>query len=190
MSNPVMQWQIISKEPDKVANFYRSLFGWSISTTNAIGYREVQAETGGMKGGISYGQTDELGAARQDVERLGERFRRQASGPERQTDRGGGIAQRRATLDELEAALARRHRAVAGRKREQQAGETRHEVHQRARAAGHAADDLPVGLTETRDRIAVGDHDLGRLQHLDEGALCYGFRHDTTDADAGIDGGQ
>lgn len=52
MSHPVTHWQIISKEPDKVAAFYRGLFGWTISATNAIGYREVQAEAGGMKGGI------------------------------------------------------------------------------------------------------------------------------------------
>lgn len=52
MSNPVAQWQIVSKEPDKVASFYRSLFGWTISSNNALGYREVMAEKGGMKGGI------------------------------------------------------------------------------------------------------------------------------------------
>ena len=52
MSNPVVQWQIISKEPDKVAAFYRGLFGWTISANNAIGYREVKGEVGGMPGGI------------------------------------------------------------------------------------------------------------------------------------------
>lgn len=52
MSSPVVQWQIISKEPDKVAAFYRSLFGWTISANNALGYREVKAEPGGMQGGI------------------------------------------------------------------------------------------------------------------------------------------
>ena len=52
MSHPVLQWQIISREPDKVAAFYRKLFGWTISANNALGYREVRAEEGGMKGGI------------------------------------------------------------------------------------------------------------------------------------------
>lgn len=52
MSNPVVYWQMIAKDPDKVAAFYRKLFGWTIAATNSIGYREVQAEEGGMKGGI------------------------------------------------------------------------------------------------------------------------------------------
>lgn len=52
MSNAVVQWQIITKEPDKTADFYRKLFGWTIAANNAFGYREVRAEAGGMKGGI------------------------------------------------------------------------------------------------------------------------------------------
>jgi uncharacterized protein len=52
MSNPVVQWQIVAKDPDAVARFYRKLFGWKISTNNALGYREVAAEEGGVPGGI------------------------------------------------------------------------------------------------------------------------------------------
>ena len=52
MSNPVVQWQIIAKDPESVALFYRKLFGWKISANNALGFREVAAEKGGIPGGI------------------------------------------------------------------------------------------------------------------------------------------
>ena len=50
MIAPVLQWQMLSPEPEKVVEFYRSLFGWRVSTGNALGYREV--ETGGTPGGV------------------------------------------------------------------------------------------------------------------------------------------
>jgi predicted enzyme related to lactoylglutathione lyase len=53
MGSPVMQFQILSRDPDAAAGFYGSLFGWSVSTANGLGYREL--ETGseaGIKGGI------------------------------------------------------------------------------------------------------------------------------------------
>lgn len=52
MSNPVVQWQILAKDPESVALFYRKLFGWTISANNALGYREIAAEQGGIPGGI------------------------------------------------------------------------------------------------------------------------------------------
>lgn len=52
MSNAVVHWQIVAKDPDRVASFYRQLFGWTITNTNALGYREVKAEAGGIAGGI------------------------------------------------------------------------------------------------------------------------------------------
>ena len=42
-----------SEEPEKVSRFYASLFGWTIQTNNALGYRMV--ETGsdrGINGGV------------------------------------------------------------------------------------------------------------------------------------------
>src|SRR3954453_3744974 len=48
MGNPVTQWQIISKDPEKHAAFYASVFGWKISSGNPLGYR--MAETGSEKG--------------------------------------------------------------------------------------------------------------------------------------------
>jgi predicted enzyme related to lactoylglutathione lyase len=53
MGQPVMQWQIVAHEPDKLAKFYTHLFDWEVSTNNALGYRVV--DTGakrGINGGI------------------------------------------------------------------------------------------------------------------------------------------
>jgi predicted enzyme related to lactoylglutathione lyase len=53
MGQPVMQWQILAKEPAKLADFYTRLFAWEINTNNALNYRMV--DTGserGINGGI------------------------------------------------------------------------------------------------------------------------------------------
>ena len=53
MGQPVMRWQILAKEPDKLADFYTKLFDWDINTNNALNYRMV--DTGserGINGGI------------------------------------------------------------------------------------------------------------------------------------------
>ena len=50
MADPVTQWQIVASDPDAVASFYKRLFDWTITTNNALAYREV--DTGGMNGGI------------------------------------------------------------------------------------------------------------------------------------------
>ena len=53
MSNPVMQFQILSKTPDETAQFYSALFGWSVDADNPMGYRRI--DTGspqGIQGGI------------------------------------------------------------------------------------------------------------------------------------------
>ncbi len=48
-----MQFQILSKTPDKTAEFYSTLFGWKIDTSNAMGYRQIDTgSTEGIKGGI------------------------------------------------------------------------------------------------------------------------------------------
>jgi len=51
MADPVVHWQIVAKDPDSEAKFYTALFGWSVSTHNALGYREVRTG-GGIDGGI------------------------------------------------------------------------------------------------------------------------------------------
>lgn len=53
MGNPVVQWQIVAKDPDAVTRFYSALFGWKVNANNALGYRSV--ETGnrrGINGGV------------------------------------------------------------------------------------------------------------------------------------------
>jgi uncharacterized protein len=53
VGQPVMQWQILAKAPDKLADFYTKLFDWDINTNNALNYRMV--DTGserGINGGI------------------------------------------------------------------------------------------------------------------------------------------
>ena len=41
MANPVMQWQILTKQPKKLGEFYSALFGWKVFGDNALGYRQV-----------------------------------------------------------------------------------------------------------------------------------------------------
>jgi predicted enzyme related to lactoylglutathione lyase len=53
VGQPVMQWQILAKEPAKLADFYTKLFAWDVNTNNALNYRMV--DTGserGINGGI------------------------------------------------------------------------------------------------------------------------------------------
>ena len=41
MANPVMHWQILTKQPKKLEEFYSALFGWRVSGDNALSYRQV-----------------------------------------------------------------------------------------------------------------------------------------------------
>jgi predicted enzyme related to lactoylglutathione lyase len=53
MGNPVVHWEFMSKQPEKVADFYAKIFGWKIQHHPEINYRLV--ETGspmGIGGGI------------------------------------------------------------------------------------------------------------------------------------------
>lgn len=53
MGNPVVHWQILSKDPDATAKFYGKLFGWQVDTANSLGYRVVNTQAGrGIDGGI------------------------------------------------------------------------------------------------------------------------------------------
>ena len=85
MGQPVMQWQILARDPDRLTAFYSTLFGWRVSADNAMGYRMV--DTGserGINGGVwPIGQTeghplvqlfvevDDVAAYVAEVERLG-----------------------------------------------------------------------------------------------------------------------
>ena len=37
MANPVTQFQILSRNPDKTAEFYTNLFGWVVIADNPLG---------------------------------------------------------------------------------------------------------------------------------------------------------
>ncbi len=52
MPNPVVRWQLLSPEPEQAAGFYQKLFGWKLSTANALGYRELRS---GSDAGIDSG---------------------------------------------------------------------------------------------------------------------------------------
>jgi predicted enzyme related to lactoylglutathione lyase len=48
-----MRWQIVTKNPTRLADFYRDLFDWEINTNNALNYRMVDSGTDrGITGGI------------------------------------------------------------------------------------------------------------------------------------------
>jgi predicted enzyme related to lactoylglutathione lyase len=53
MGCPVTRWQLVTRNPDRLAAFYGALCGWEIAANNALGYRTV--DTGserGIDGGI------------------------------------------------------------------------------------------------------------------------------------------
>src|SRR5688572_7833198 len=53
MGNPVVQFQMISKNPDETAKFYSALFGWTVNSDNPLGYRHIRTGSGeGIQGGI------------------------------------------------------------------------------------------------------------------------------------------
>jgi uncharacterized protein len=85
-TNPVVHWELMSKQPEKVASFYAKIFGWKIDHRPEMNYRIV--ETGsemGINGGILkperpepwpgntllYIAVDDLSAYREKVEAAG-----------------------------------------------------------------------------------------------------------------------
>jgi predicted enzyme related to lactoylglutathione lyase len=53
MGNPVVHWELMSKDPAKVAAFYEKLFGWKIQHRPELNYRIVDTAAGtGINGGI------------------------------------------------------------------------------------------------------------------------------------------
>jgi predicted enzyme related to lactoylglutathione lyase len=53
MPNPVVHWQILTRQVDRLEAFYSALFGWTFSADNGLGYRV--ASTGspqGVTGGL------------------------------------------------------------------------------------------------------------------------------------------
>ena len=53
MGDPVMQWQIVSKQPDAHAGFYSAVFGWQTRSDNPMGYLSASTESErGISGGF------------------------------------------------------------------------------------------------------------------------------------------
>ena len=53
MGNPVVHWELMTKEPAKVAGFYEKLFGWKVDHVPELDYRIVDTGAGtGINGGI------------------------------------------------------------------------------------------------------------------------------------------
>jgi|HubBroStandDraft_6_1064221.scaffolds.fasta_scaffold06722_7 predicted enzyme related to lactoylglutathione lyase len=53
MPNPVMRWQILTKCPEKLEQFYTAMFGWSVSADNPLGYKQVNTRClEGIAGGF------------------------------------------------------------------------------------------------------------------------------------------
>src|SRR6266567_1753077 len=53
MGRPVVHWELMSKDPAKVAAFYEKIFGWKIQHMPEMDYRLVETGgAGGINGGI------------------------------------------------------------------------------------------------------------------------------------------
>lgn len=53
MGNPVVQWQIVARDPEAVASFYSSVFGWRVHRDNKLGFRQLVTEDDrGIDGGV------------------------------------------------------------------------------------------------------------------------------------------
>ena len=53
MGNPVVHWELWSKDPAKVSEFYTNVFGWTIRHIPEMDYRLAEAGgPGGIGGGI------------------------------------------------------------------------------------------------------------------------------------------
>ena len=54
MGNPVVHWELWSKNPENVADFYAKIFGWKVQHIPDINYRFVDTDSGGtgINGGI------------------------------------------------------------------------------------------------------------------------------------------
>ena len=84
MANPVVHFEILGKEPEKLQGFYSSLFDWKIDTDNPLKYGMIEAADGGIGGGIGptnllaghltfYIQVDDIDAYMQKAVSMGGR---------------------------------------------------------------------------------------------------------------------
>ncbi|TMG86706.1 MAG: VOC family protein [Betaproteobacteria bacterium] len=53
MGRPVVHWELMSKDPAKLSDFYTKIFGWKIQHIPEVNYRQVETGSeGGINGGI------------------------------------------------------------------------------------------------------------------------------------------
>jgi uncharacterized protein len=53
VANPVLQFQMLSNDPEATEEFYSALFDWSADAKNAMGYRRLHTGSDeGIQGGI------------------------------------------------------------------------------------------------------------------------------------------
>lgn len=83
MGQPVMHFEVCGGDGTGLQKFYASLFDWSINADNPMNYGMVEAEEGGIGGGVSpnppggtnyvtfYVHVDDLQAALDKAEELG-----------------------------------------------------------------------------------------------------------------------
>jgi uncharacterized protein len=80
MAQPVVHFEVHSKDGKKAQEFYSKLFGWNVDASNPMGYWMVAAAEGGIGGGITqsdgpmvtfYVNVPDVAAALKTAESLG-----------------------------------------------------------------------------------------------------------------------
>ncbi len=81
MTNPVVWFEVLGQNADKLRSFYGELLGWEFQVDEAMDYGVVAAGDGGIAGGVGkarnggwvtfYTQVRDLGAAIQHAKTLG-----------------------------------------------------------------------------------------------------------------------
>jgi hypothetical protein len=52
MANPVVWFEVMGQDADKLRSFYGDLLGWRFATDNPMNYGMVEAGEGGIAGGV------------------------------------------------------------------------------------------------------------------------------------------
>jgi predicted enzyme related to lactoylglutathione lyase len=84
MQNPVVWFEVLGQDADKLRSFYGELLGWEFDTDNPVNYGVVAAGRGGIPGGVGealegpgwatfYTRVPDLEASVRTAERLGSR---------------------------------------------------------------------------------------------------------------------
>ena len=58
MGHPVVHFEVVGKEGKKLQEFYSQLFDWKIDANNPMNYGIVEAQEGGIGGGVGPGDGD------------------------------------------------------------------------------------------------------------------------------------